>query len=577
MLQPFGWRGDLRIIEIDTPDILPLSGRYDLVVIAGYHETIAGNIGEANPLEHLLRRAYSILAPDGCVVVAGHNALALRHFNGQCDAYGREGVALVEGAFPNGSPKLWSTAAISQALANSGFQTIEPCALMGSVKQPRLLVSPRGCGLQGEYWNLETLVRRALVGNDPDRLARFSESRVLGEIVRGGALVDWSDGYLFLGRKSADSLFSLGRWLASSFSQADSGYGVDETRFVVEPGNDFENHHIRVESYSQNNIEPDSVAPYINGTVHLDRLDDLLQTPGWTFEQVMQWSAVWLRCLLASLGAGSELKCKGAYAAAYDGDYDLWVPDRLFLATPARWIRRPDSTFECLRQTTGSEATAPLATVLYVGLLRAFAALRSVAEPADTSWLDPVALAATLVSRLGYVLGEADHKALAAHWRHVTRTAFPSPEHFIVREKPRSLTDEAKLYWATESEGFSETKASTAPLALHGSPQVLRLPIGAPEQAITKLRFDVANRPGCFEIENMAVLQANGDILWRWDHKRAALSGEKGATLVVDHVAGRTCVLSRGNDPQFVLDMPEPALSAGGVLEVRLLAWPQRL
>lgn len=563
----------LRVLEVDAPDCLSVCGQYDVVVIAGLHETFAAQTEVADPLGHILRRAYSALVPGGRIVVAGLNALALRHFNDQRDAYGREGALAIEGRFPDGAPALWSTSTMSRALSSAGFQSLTPCALMGSVEQPRLLVSPQGCELSAERWNLETLVRRALVGSDPGRLARFSESHVLREVVQSGALANWSDGYVFLAHKSADRQVSLGGWLASVFSSEDSGDGGQETRFTVEAERD----EIRVETYLEGNAEPDSVGTYVNGAVYRDRLDDVLQTPGWTFEQVLQWSAVWLRCLLASLDGNDALAPKGAYGEAYSRNYDLWVPERLFLATPTRWVQRPEGSFQCIQDMIGSEGTAPLAMVLYAGLMSTFETLRSVAEPADAEWLNPAALANAVVRRLGYAPAEEDWGALAAHWQRVTGAVLPSPKHFVAREKPRALTDEAKLYWATESGGFSESNASTATLAFDGSPQVLRLSIGTPDQAVTALRFDVANRPGCFEIESITVLQASGEVLWQWDHTREALSGVQGATLVVDQAAGRSCVLSRGNDPQFVLNVPEPALAAGGVLAVWLSAWPQRL
>ncbi|MDO3387340.1 hypothetical protein QWI17_15980 [Gilvimarinus sp. SDUM040013] len=564
----------LRIIEVDAPVTLPLSGQYDLVVIAGYHETFASDTNMVDPLSHLLRRAYSALAPGGSVVIAGHNALALRHFNGQRDVYGREGAASVERLFPSGSPKLWSAKAVHRALAKTGFQAQAPCALMGTVAQPRLLVSPQGCELPAERWNLETLVRRALAGIEPERLARFSESRVLSEITRGGALADWSDGYVLLGHKSAAPQFSFGGWLASAFSRQGSGDDVQETRFTIEASNDAESGDIRVETYSQGNVKPVSVTPYINGTVYRDRLDDLLQTPGWAFEQVLQWSAVWLRCLLASIDADEASSSDEPFAASFAGDYDFQVPARLLLATPSQWIQRPDGSFHCLYETAESDGTVPMASVLYVGLLSAFTTLRSVAEPADSAWLEPLALAEAVVGRLGYSISEHDYEVLVLNWQKVSGTQLPKPVAFFARLNQHPMIDEAKLYWATKSEGFSESKTSTDTLNLDGRSQVLRLPIASADQTVTALRFDVANRPGCFDIESMTVLQVNGEVLWRWDHTREALSGIRNATLVLD---GRSCLLSRGNDPQLVLNLPEPALCAGGELKVRLSAWPQRL
>ncbi|MDO3387344.1 hypothetical protein QWI17_16000 [Gilvimarinus sp. SDUM040013] len=256
------------------------------------------------------------------------------------------------------------------------------------------------------------------------------------------------------------------------------------------------------------------------------------------------------------------------------------MPGRLFLATPARWVQRPNGSFQCLRETTDSEEAAPLAMVLYRGLLSTFGTLRSVAEPKEAQWLNSVALTHAVVSRLGHPLDKAGHKTHAAHCQRVTGTALPTLKPFVAREKSRSLADEAKLCWATESESFSESKTSTAPLALlNGNPQMLRLPIAAPEQVITKLRFDVANRPGCFEVESITVLQANGEVLWHWNHTREWFPSVKGATLVVDQATGLYCILSRGNAPQLLLALPTAILKTapGGILQIQLSAWPRRL
>lgn len=567
-------RSNVQVV-VDSPQALPFRGLFDLVILAGYQEEFIAGAEVLNPLNQLLSRSYSALAPNGTLLMAGHNALALRHFNDQRDAYGREGVAALEGRFSAGEPQLWSASSMRRAITEAGFKQQVQCALMGTVERPNLLVSPLGWELPADRWNLETLVRRSLAGGDSGRLARFSESRVLSAVMQCGALTDWSDGYVFLAHKSAEPWVTLDGCLASAFKPSDESDAGGETRFMLGA----EGGALRVEKYSLGDVEVKAVSSYINGLVYRDQVDDLLQVPGWTFEQLLHWSAIWLRCLLGSLNNGDSLTPNGEQAAAYTGQYDLWVPDRFFLATSTRWIQCGDGSSQCLQDTLSSKGTAPMAMVLYAGLLSTFATLRSVAEPADSAWLAPVALAKAVVGRLGYSFPEEDLEALTTHWQHVTNTPLPAPAHFAAREKPRALTDKAKLYWATESEGFSESKTSTATLALDGSAQVLRLAIATPDQPVTALRFDVANRPGCIEIERMAVMQANGELLWQWDHTREALSGVKGATLVVDRDAGYSCVLSRGNDPQFALNLPEPALTsaAGGVLEVRLSAWSQRL
>src|SRR5690606_1040549 len=112
-----------------------------------------------DPMAHLLERARMALKPDGCLLISGHNALALRHFNGQRDTLGREGTAALESRFTGRAPHFWPAFTISKALQESGFHRQIHCALMGPLDCPKLIVSPLGCELAGKSWNLETLLR----------------------------------------------------------------------------------------------------------------------------------------------------------------------------------------------------------------------------------------------------------------------------------------------------------------------------------------------------------------------------------------------------------------------------------
>lgn len=563
-------------VVLDTPHLVPFRGLYDLVVISVYQEVFLAKSEVLAPLDHLLKRAYSALLANGSLMLAGHNALALRHFNNQQDAYYREGADALEGRIGAESPQTLSSLAVQGALTRCGFGRQDRCAVMGTINCPRLLVSQRGCDLPPERWNLETLVRRSLREGDTNRIARFSESRVMQTIVKGGDLQSWSDGYLFWAHKSSEPLFSFEGWLASYFTRRATFSVRQERRFCLTPPDD---EKIEVLTPSLSGSDGGKAEPYMIGVVYRDILEDLLQELGWTFEQVLQWSTVWLRCLLSSLNSKDLMSPERALVASYWGHYDLWVPEWLFRATPDRWIKAPSGGFTCLCKLGEPSAAVPMAAVLYTGLVDMFSTIRSVAEPADNTWLEPEALALAIVDRLGFTIDPRDIGMVWGEWQRVSHLPLPNAGYFQAREVPRALTDSAKLYWAIESEGFSENKTSICTLPLDGSVQTLKFPIASAEQRITALRFDVANRPGCFEIVEMSVIDAGGEVLWGWRHSRDELFNVQGACLVTDAEAGRSCILSRGNDPKLVLNVSETVLdaAAGGTFRVTLSAWPQRL
>lgn len=564
-------------VVLDSPHLVPFRGLFDLVIITGYHEEFLARSGVLSPLDHLLKRAYFALVANGSLLLAGHNGLALRHFNNQRDVYGREGSAALEGRFNPGMPHMLSSSVVEASLARCGFYSHDHCAVMGPINKPKLIVSPKGCELPAEQWNLGTLVRRSLWQGSADRLARFSESRVMRAIVERTQLPTWSDGYLVLSHKSSEPQLCLHDWLASYFI-CNTGQSIrSERRFRLIQA-DAES--IEVTTHTMPGSDAVTVVPYIKGAVYRDNLDDLLQVPGWTFEQILQWSTIWLRCLLSSLDSNDSLKPEGEIVANYQGHYDLWVPEWLLGATPERWIKTAEGEFKCLhKRINGLGGTLPMAAVLFAGLTSVFSSIRSVAEPADSTWLRPELLAVVLIERLGFAIDRADIDVIRGEWLRVNTIPLPNAGYFQPREISRSLTDVAKLYWATETEGFSEDKASSDILIFDGSLQTLRLPIAIANQKLKALRFDVANRPGCFEIEDMSVVGADGEVLWRWRHLRDGLSNIQGASLLTDVEAGRSCVLSRGDDPQFVLNLSQSVLdaAAGGVLKVVCSAWPQRL
>ncbi|WP_199137411.1 methyltransferase domain-containing protein [Delftia sp. ASV31] len=139
----------------------------------------------------------------------------------------------------------------------------------------------------------------------------------------------------------------------------------------------------------------------------------------------------------------------------------------------------------------------------------------------------------------------------------------------------------AQLYMARAGRYEEESKLSTTGI-IGQARQTLRFALPDHNTSLSHLRLDLADRPGFVHLHRLALLDAQGAVVWQWlpEDSDAALLGQRPHHQLVWnglHPAGAfsLMLLLTGDDPWFELPIPAETLAAlrGASLEIEM-GWP---
>ncbi|WP_288896848.1 methyltransferase domain-containing protein [uncultured Delftia sp.] len=139
----------------------------------------------------------------------------------------------------------------------------------------------------------------------------------------------------------------------------------------------------------------------------------------------------------------------------------------------------------------------------------------------------------------------------------------------------------AQLYMARAGRYNEESKLSTTGI-IGQARQTLRFALPDHNTSLSHLRLDLADRPGFIHLHRLALLDAQGAVVWQWlpEDSDAALLGQRPHHQLVWnglHPAGAfsLMLLLTGDDPWFELPIPAETLAAlrGASLEIEM-GWP---
>nr|WP_312371286.1 methyltransferase domain-containing protein [Delftia acidovorans] len=139
----------------------------------------------------------------------------------------------------------------------------------------------------------------------------------------------------------------------------------------------------------------------------------------------------------------------------------------------------------------------------------------------------------------------------------------------------------AQLYMARAGRYDEESKLSTTGI-IGQARQTLRFALPDHNTSLSHLRLDLADRPGFVHLYRLALLDAQGAVVWQWrpEDSDAALLGQRPHHQLVwngSHPAGAFALmlLLTGDDPWFELPIPAETLTPlrGASLEIEM-GWP---
>ncbi len=222
-------------VVVENFNQLQTEERFDLITLIGVLEYAPGFFGGNDPIQEMLLKAKSLLAPGGVLVVAIENQLGLKYLNGCSEDHAAQPYFGVHGLY-EGSPFVtFGRKEFAQVLAQAGFGPQQYYYPFPDYKLPQFMV-PEGTGAEGP--NLGKIageyIARDYTGSNN---THFIESRVWPLLAKNQLLPDLANSFLTFCSLEKESLTPLRPdWLAVSFSGRRQKAFLNWNRFVLQNG-----------------------------------------------------------------------------------------------------------------------------------------------------------------------------------------------------------------------------------------------------------------------------------------------------------------------------------------------------
>lgn len=358
----------------------------------------------ADPAAAWLRKAYSLLADDGVLVVAIENQLGLKYFAGMPEDHVGKAMYGISDSYDDKTVVTFGRAELTRMLEAAGFEQAEFLLPFPDYKFPSAVVWP--AGYDGSYPQFDASALASQSASSDPQLPYpplFSLERAWPVIARNGLLGDMANSFLVVARKKAVAQVEVGATpLAHYFASERVPVFCKQVQFLATgAGGEIEVVRTRLaEDDSVERSRPISMRllpePFMRGRMHTKLLEAIVSRDGWTAAEVADWLGEWKDALLREVVASGE----------YSGDGALpgWTLDAL----PRNLMQLDHGGSQFIDLEWVWHGELELSYLIYRAIVGSFASLVAVGAPEDISHLHLPALLRVLMPMMGTPIDEGD-------------------------------------------------------------------------------------------------------------------------------------------------------------------------
>ncbi|WP_245228080.1 glycoside hydrolase family 99-like domain-containing protein [Xanthomonas bromi] len=377
---------------------------FDAVTLIGVLEYARIYGKAADPTAAWLRKAHSLLADDGVLVVAIENQLGLKYLAGMPEDHVGKAMYGVSDNYGEKTVVTFGRLELTRMLQDAGFEHAEFLLPFPDYKFPSAVVFPAGYDGSYPQFDSSSLASQS-ASSDPQLpyAPLFALERAWTVIGRNGLLADMSNSFLVVARKRAVSVANSGPVpLALHFASERVPVFCKQVQFQSNTSSG------EIEVVRSRLAEDDSVErsrpismrllpePFLSGRMHSQALETIVTRDGWTAAEVAEWLGQWKDALL------HEVEVAGDYAEA--GMLPGWALDAL----PRNLVQLEDGSYQFIDLEWVWHGELELPYLIYRAVIGSFMSLVAVGAPEDISHLHLPALLRQLMDMMNAPVGEGD-------------------------------------------------------------------------------------------------------------------------------------------------------------------------
>lgn len=184
-----------KILDLPCPE-----GQFDVVTLIGVLEYARMFSDSADPIHETLARAYSMLRPGGCLVLAIENRFGLKYFAGGNEDHLGHPMAGIQGEYTANSPVTFSRKELAQRLEAASFTDLDLHLPFPDYKLPTLMV--HGPALDAPDFALDALLEESVIYDvHSSQYVNFSMQSAWEGVHTAGLTADLANSFLYFGWK----------------------------------------------------------------------------------------------------------------------------------------------------------------------------------------------------------------------------------------------------------------------------------------------------------------------------------------------------------------------------------------
>ncbi|PKV14380.1 glycoside hydrolase family 99-like domain-containing protein [Xanthomonas prunicola] len=420
---------------------------FDALTLIGVLE-YANVYGQSNaPAQAWLQKAHSLLADDGCLIVAIENQLGLKYFAGMPEDHVGKPMHGISDNYDATTVATYGRLQLMEMLQSAGFESCELLLPFPDYKFPTVVLAPGAYDGSHPEFDAGTLAAQSAIADPQLPYAPlFSLERAWSVIARNGLLPDMANSFLFVARKKAkpaDSA-SSGNTLAHHFATNRLPVFCKQVQFQAKSDG------VRIDVVPKRLLDDDSLelarpismelnaSEYVLGHLHTRTLEKIVSRDGWRAAEIAEWLMLWKDTLLRGVADSQD-------ASDVSGLLPGWALDAL----PRNLMIDQNGAAEFIDLEWIWHGQLELLYLSYRALVGSMTSLVAVGIPEDISHLHVPVLLRTVMQIIGSPVDDADIERFIELDGVVTRLVYGRDSGLIFKNFMclylRSIPDIAKM------------------------------------------------------------------------------------------------------------------------------------
>jgi GT2 family glycosyltransferase/SAM-dependent methyltransferase len=347
-------------VVFDTFDNFETTERFDAVTLIGVLEYARLYSNHPDPIGSVLKRAASLLKPDGHLIIAIENRLGLKYWNGRPEDHLGTLYTGITDLYPPHGPVTFGKKELEELLHGADLPMVHFYYPFPDYKLPSLLFSDEA--LRHPHFRHADILTQALSRSYHDnQTVNFDEGLVWPILASNGLTAELANSFLVTASKSTSTLWAEGT-LARCFSlhqglsnATDTAFQIDGQKITVHKAPLFQ----LPEDIDVSLTHVRGISPYIHGELYIQGLRTILARGG-SYQEVVEWARPWHDLLLRSRTQSSESLVSDQ------------LPQDFIDCTPFNIIKAPSGELHYIDREWRYSAEIPLIWVLARGLALSF-------------------------------------------------------------------------------------------------------------------------------------------------------------------------------------------------------------